>query len=248
MPQIETPVSQLPIPAEAVEREPGYGGRGGGYGGATGGGPGGRPPRWWAPGEVNFHRGLMLGLVITAVWLVVCVSYVTGYVGWDALAFLLPHELASVLSAVFAPLGVLWLALFYLRRGSEMTDHAAALQAELRRLTYPDNQANARIEMVSAALRRQAEELTQASEQATDQVRQVESLLRQRVEDINRSSTSSNARTAALVEELGGRARSLEGAAERLTEQGSQINDLLLGQAGDFEASVTQSQHRAEQV
>nr|MBC8241498.1 hypothetical protein [Alphaproteobacteria bacterium] len=246
MPQIETPISQLPIPAEAVERERPQGRYEDGRGGGQGGGPGGRPPRWWSAREVDFHRGLMLGLVITAVWLVVCLGYIIGYVGWDALAYLLPHELASVLSAIFAPLGVLWLALFYLRRGSEMTNHAAALQAELRRLTYPDSQADARIEMISAALRRQAEELTQASEQATDQVRQVESLLRQRVEDIGRSSTSSNARTAALVEELGGRARALEGSAERLAEQGEQINEFLEGQASNFEASVAQSQHRAE--
>ncbi|MBT4171122.1 MAG: hypothetical protein HOE05_23515, partial [Rhodospirillaceae bacterium] len=208
MSQIETPPTQLPIPAEAVRQgRPGggFGGQhGGGYGGGTGG-PGGRPPRWWSAREVDFHRGLILGLALTMVWLILCFSYISGYVGWDALSYLLPHELAAVLSAVFAPLGVLWLMLFYLRRGSEMTDHAEQLQAELRRLTYPDDQADARIEMISAALRHQADELTQASEQATEQVRQVETLLRQRVEDIGRSSTSSNARTAALVEELGGR-------------------------------------------
>ena len=56
---------------------------------------------------------------------------------------MLPHELAAILSAVFAPLGVLWLILFYLRRGSEMTDQAEKLQAQLRRLTYPDDQADA---------------------------------------------------------------------------------------------------------
>ncbi len=133
MSQIETPPTQLPIPAEAVERGQPHGRRGGGYGGPTGG-PGGRPPRWWSAREVDFHRGLVLGLALTVAWLIICFSYITGYVGWNALSYLLPHELAAILSAIFAPLGVLWLMLFYLRRGSEMTDQAEQLQAELRRL------------------------------------------------------------------------------------------------------------------
>ena len=75
MSQIETPPTQLPIQAEAVDRARNSHGRhGGGYGGGSGGGPSGRPPRWWSGREVDFRHGLMLGLVITGIWLVVCFS------------------------------------------------------------------------------------------------------------------------------------------------------------------------------
>jgi len=108
MSQIETPVTQLPIPAEAIDHGPGRG-----RGGPGGGGPGGRGPRWWARramgNDAEFRRGLVPGLIVSAAWLIICLAYISTYVGWDAMVYLLPHELAAVLSAVFATLGVLWL-------------------------------------------------------------------------------------------------------------------------------------------
>ncbi|MFP6705973.1 MAG: hypothetical protein VCE75_08070, partial [Alphaproteobacteria bacterium] len=59
--------------------------------------------------DADFRRGLVLGLIISAAGLIICLAYISTYVGWDAMVYLLPHELAAVLSAVFAPLGVLWL-------------------------------------------------------------------------------------------------------------------------------------------
>ena len=79
MSQIETPLTQLPIPAEAVEPRPGNGHHGSGSGNGPGG-PNGRPPRWWSSEDVDFRRGLILGLIVSAAWLGICLAYIAGYV------------------------------------------------------------------------------------------------------------------------------------------------------------------------
>ena len=70
---------------------------------------------------------------------------------------MLAHELGAMLAGMTAPMAFLWLGLAYFRRGSDVRDHSEALRRQLEMLTYPAEEAEARISQVSEALRKQAE-------------------------------------------------------------------------------------------
>jgi len=74
-----------------------------------------------------FRRWFVVGVLVSAGWLALCAYYIAVFTGWQAVAFLLPHELAAMVSAVAVPLVVLWLVVFYRRRGGLIERHARAL-------------------------------------------------------------------------------------------------------------------------
>ena len=61
----------------------------------------------------RFRICLAVGVGLTAAWLAACGLYVTREVGWDAMGFMLPHELAAFIAGVFMPLAFLWFALVW---------------------------------------------------------------------------------------------------------------------------------------
>ncbi len=111
--------------------------------------------------ESSQFRQYMLyaGAAISAIWLALCGWYIHVSIGWQELLLLLPHEIGAFLMGIFAPLAFVWLALFFFVRGQEMRDTAAVLGEELRRLTYPAEDAEERVQAIAASLRAQAEEL-----------------------------------------------------------------------------------------
>ena len=80
---------------------------------------------------------LITGIVVTIAWCGTVGFYITTQIGWDALAFLLPHELGAFSAGVFAPLAFLWLMLVYLAGRARVTDVAVALEKRLGQLIYP---------------------------------------------------------------------------------------------------------------
>lgn len=116
MAQIEAAQARLPVIAgELVTIEPDSSRRAAGGEGA----------------DRSFRRWFAVGLLLSVAWIALCLAYAHFYAGWDSLAFLLPHEQASLLSAVVTPLIVLWLVVLYRRRGGELGAHARALEARL---------------------------------------------------------------------------------------------------------------------
>ena len=109
----------------------------------------------------------LVGAAASAVWLVLCILYISLYVGWTSLAYLLLHEQALVLCGVFLPLVVLWLAIALTGHRRELNDVTAGLVEKLDELAYPAEDAEARVKAVADALREQARELNDATERST---------------------------------------------------------------------------------
>ena len=76
-------------------------------------------------------------------------------------------------------IGFFLLGLAYFRRGYDVREHSEALRRQLEMLTYPAEEAEARISQVSEALRKQAEELSRASDKATVDIGQPNALREQ---------------------------------------------------------------------
>ena len=72
----------------------------------------------------------LIAVIISAVWLALCLIYLDIYVGWEALGAFLPHELGAFLAGVFAPLAFLWLGVAYTGRSNELHSLSAQLQHE----------------------------------------------------------------------------------------------------------------------
>ena len=51
---------------------------------------------------------LVTGPVLGTVWLLLCVAYITFFVGWGVLQSLLPNEVALVVMAVVLPIIAVW--------------------------------------------------------------------------------------------------------------------------------------------
>ena len=68
---------------------------------------------------------------------------------------------------VKVPLVVLWLVVLYLRRGGELREHTEMLRAQLELLTYPPEDAESRVRVVTDSLRSQAEALDRVTDTAT---------------------------------------------------------------------------------
>jgi hypothetical protein len=120
------------------------------------------------PNRVTFG----IGLFLTLVWLIAFALYIDTQIGWGNVEVLLPSEQGGLLAGVTAPLGFLWLFLAFLKRGTDVERHTEALQSELRKLSYPLTDAEAKTMRIADALRRQVEVLNSASDRAQVQLEQ----------------------------------------------------------------------------
>jgi hypothetical protein len=122
-----------------------------------------------APGD-GFGRKraalTIVGLAVSASWLMLVANYVGDQIGWDNVALMLPHEIGFILAGVFAPLAFLWLALLYFGARRRLDAATVALHRRLDRLIYPADDAAANVEAVTRSLRDQVRELAGASEAA----------------------------------------------------------------------------------
>src|SRR5450432_717565 len=113
-----------------------------------------------------------IGLFLTIIWVIAFVLYIDTQIGWPNVEVLLPSEQGGLLAGVTAPLGFLWLFLAFLKRGTDVERHTEALQSELRKLSYPLSDAEAKTMRIADALRRQVEVLNSASDRAQVQLEQ----------------------------------------------------------------------------
>jgi uncharacterized phage infection (PIP) family protein YhgE len=112
--------------------------------------------------------GAIVGLVLTAAWLVFIANYVNRNIGWENVQSMLPHELGAAFAGVFAPLAFVWLAMLYWVRGRDLAEATAAITRQLDLLTFPSEDSAERVESAGAALKRQAEALRSASDQSSE--------------------------------------------------------------------------------
>ena len=108
------------------------------------------------------------GISVSVFWAFLCLTYIHTTLGWSFGSQMLAHELGALVAGMASPLAFLWLAMAYFRRGYDVRDHTEALRRQLEMLTYPAEEAEARIGQVSEALRKQAEELSREFLETSD--------------------------------------------------------------------------------
>ena len=123
------------------------------------------------------RNAYLAGAAITLVWLIASVLYITLHVGWTSLDFLLLHEQALVVLAVFVPLVFLWLALAFGSQALELRSSTDRISIALSRLTYPAEEAEDRVRVVTESLRGQARDLNEATDRSAAQAQRLRDLL-----------------------------------------------------------------------
>ena len=101
--------------------------------------------------NVRGRRTLSLAAVVTVLWLIGVAWYIVAFIGSDALAGMLPHELGLVVAGITAPLLLLWLLVAFVVRGQALKEHTELLASRLAELTFPDASAEHRINSIAEA-------------------------------------------------------------------------------------------------
>ena len=123
------------------------------------------------------HLFLIVGLLLTALWTILCAVYVAMRIGWAALAQMSPGEQGGLLAGYAGALAFLWVLLAFLRRDRQLAAHMASLEAELARLREPLGAAEAKAASLGEALRQRAELVSKATAAADGQLAKAASLL-----------------------------------------------------------------------
>lgn len=122
----------------------------------------------------RFQFMLAIGLVLTALWLLLAARYVTSQVGWSNLFFMLPHEIGAFFAGVFAPLAFLWLVIVALGARARVSDAAEAIGRRLDALIYPvanaEEKTNAVIGAIEAGNARMMEATNRAAAEAEGRI------------------------------------------------------------------------------
>lgn len=75
-------------------------------------------------------RRILLGLVLTTLWIGLALAYITLGVGWRPFVGLPPGEIGSMLEGLVSPLAFLWLVLGMFLQQSELAQNSHALQQQ----------------------------------------------------------------------------------------------------------------------
>lgn len=138
---------------------------------------------------------LIAALLLTAVWLVACWVYVRDYVGVENLGYLQPLEIATGITALVAPLLVVWMAALFLGRAGSLRRETRALMGRLDSLTYDDGEATERVGAITQALKTQTDLLAASTEASVS-----------RVETLRQALAEESRRLAELADSSGGAA------------------------------------------
>ncbi|MEZ7818645.1 MAG: hypothetical protein ACI8RT_000889 [Candidatus Azotimanducaceae bacterium] len=91
------------------------------------------------------------GLAITAAWIFLGSSYITGQIGWAAFSRLPAEQLGSFLEGAFAPLAFLWLVIGYFLQQKELEQNTQALHAQALQIGRTAEQAIIQSEKLAAS-------------------------------------------------------------------------------------------------
>jgi uncharacterized phage infection (PIP) family protein YhgE len=181
-----------------------------------------------------------IGILVSLLWVVAFAIYVQAQVGWTALADMPPGELGGLLAGFTAPLALLWLLLSTLRRGfAGAQHHAGALEDEVRRLSLPLSETEAKTMRIADAMRRQVETLNAASANAQSRLQATADAL-----------DAQSKRIAEVAEQL---VHEVERAKQRLAGEAKTLEDRigavalgLRGEVGQLEVAIAEAGQRLE--
>ena len=179
------------------------------------------------PNRITFGIGLFLSII----WIIGFILYIDTQIGWGNVEVLLPSEQGGLLAGLTAPLGFLWLFLAFLKRGTDVERHTEVLQSELRKLSYPLTDAEAKTMRIADALRRQVEVLNDASDSAQEQLTRTGDALESQAQRITGFTRDIDERIAGVGKALRGHVADLE---IQLADAGRKLED----QAGSFASQV----------
>ncbi|MFT5540011.1 MAG: ferritin-like protein [Alphaproteobacteria bacterium] len=188
----------------------------------------------------RFNIVLLIGAVLSALWLFLAARYIAVQIGWDNLFFLLPHELGAFLAGVFMPLAFLWLALLVVGGRARVTDAADTIAARLDDLVYPpgnaEDKANAVIAAIEAGndrlMRATTEAATAAEARMVEAARHLESRFAAGAAAVGTSAEEAAARIATVTETLDARRTGLISASAALSGEMAEQFDKLSAQEG----------------
>ncbi len=144
----------------------------------------------------------LAGVLLTAVWFGLCVGYVHTYIGWNALMSLQPHLLGGFMAGVMAPVALLWMAMTYIQRSSDVHMYADALRSELQAMIFPSEERSQVIHKDIEALCHQAAELSAASKAVLKSIHRARLGLRAEINDLTGMSKKAEFHIDRLTETL----------------------------------------------
>src|SRR6516165_9786760 len=175
------------------------------------------------------HLFLIVGLILTALWTILCAVYVAMRIGWGTFAQMSPGEQGGLLAGYAGALAFLWVLLAFLRRDRQLAAHMAALEAELARLREPLGTAEAKAASLNDALRERAELVSKATTAADSQLAKAAALLESQSQGITAAAAMMKQVEAELAEKAAAANRLFQG----LVEQGQKLQ-------GQMQTQLTQ--------
>jgi hypothetical protein len=98
----------------------------------------------------RIDRRIVLGLVLTALWLALTLAYIGAGIGWRAFLALPPSEIGSTLEGFVSPLAFLWLVLGLFLQQSELAQNSHALMLQSEALQHSAQQAEIQARAIHA--------------------------------------------------------------------------------------------------
>jgi hypothetical protein len=102
------------------------------------------------PEAHSLDRRILLGLVLTALWLALTLAYIGGGIGWRAFLALPPSEIGSTLEGFVSPLAFLWLVLGLFLQQSELAQNSRALKLQSEAMQKSAEQAEIQARAIHA--------------------------------------------------------------------------------------------------
>jgi hypothetical protein len=94
---------------------------------------------------------IWLGLALTAVWILLGITYISSNIGWAAFARLPAEDLGNFLEGAFAPLAFLWLVIGYFLQQKELEQNTDALRSQAVAISRSAEQAVIQSENLAAS-------------------------------------------------------------------------------------------------
>ena len=121
---------------------------------------------------------IWLGLGLTAVWILLGVTYISANIGWRPFSVLPADDLGNFLEGAFAPLAFLWLVIGYFLQQKELEQNTAALRAQAVEIQRSAEQAVIQSENLMASERHARQEaFLQISQSVRGQLGSIAGLL-----------------------------------------------------------------------
>ncbi len=168
---------------------------------------------------------IWLGLVITGLWILLGVLYISNVVGWSKFSVLPAEELGNFLEGAFAPLAFLWLVIGYFLQQKELEQNTEALRAQAIEIRRSAEQAVIQSENLAASeMHARQEAFLQISKSVSAQLGSIAGLLY----ISSQGASGTNAATPAEISQLfsaQGAGNDLEAFSRRLLETHLQEED-----------------------